>query len=94
MIWKKNSLTISHNLLSSKLNMSTKFGAYESEIFSNTLSLSMTKRESIYFFMCEIFDNALFFGSSVKCIDRKKIYIMIKIKLASSIFVVTKLNDK
>ena len=34
-------------------------------------------------------------GSSVKCIDRKKnIYIMIKIKLASSIFVVTKLNDK
>ena len=34
-------------------------------------------------------------GSSVKCIDRKKyISIMIKIKLASSIFVVTKLNDK
>lgn len=33
-------------------------------------------------------------GSSVKCIDKKKIYIMIKIKLASSIFVVTKLNDK
>ena len=42
--------------------MSTKFGEYESGIFSNTLSLSMTKRESIYFFMCEIFDNALFFA--------------------------------
>ncbi len=60
---EKNSLTISHNLLSSKLNMSTKFGEYESGIFSNTLSLSMIKRESIYFFMCEIFDNALFFRS-------------------------------